>query len=130
MATTIRHFRQLRELEMVISSASSDHEVFLPSITSRQLRKIIILTRGEDDSRDFLRQIEPWASVDKHLCEVVDRLRAMGYQHTLEVELRFAELGDDPSGNDFTYVLPKFREKGVVTVIDGARRPLFFSHNS
>ena len=115
---------------MVISSASSDHEVLLPSITSTQLRKIIILKRGEDDSRAFLRQMKPWASVDKHLCEVVDLLRAMGHRHMLEVELRFAELGVDPSWNKFTYVLPRFREKGIVTVIDGTRRPSFFSHNS
>ena len=54
------------------------------------------------------------------MCEVVDRLRAMGHRHTLEVELRFSRVEGDSGGNDFTNILPRFEEKGVVTIIDRA----------
>jgi len=63
--------------------------------------------------------------MDKELCGLVDRLYGMGYCHTLEVELRLGKLGqvqnfrgDDPGGYDFTKFLPRFREKGVVTIAD------------
>ena len=98
---------------MITTSRCFNHEVLLPSITSTELRKVIILTWRGFDPGFFLRRM---ASVDKQLCEVVDRLRAMGHRHTLEVELRFAG-EDDLDGNDFTHLLPGFREKGVVTVI-------------
>ena len=117
---TIRHFRQLRELEMTINLASSRHKDLLPSITSTELHKIIILAKEVYDWRVFLPQMEPWTSMDKQLCEVVDRLRAIGHCHTLEVQLRFTQVEGDPSKNGFAYVLPGFREKGVVTIIDGA----------
>ena len=61
--------------------------------------------------------MEEWAFTDKALCKLVDRLRAMGYFHTLEVELRITKIGDGPGGYDFTKFLPEFREKGVVTII-------------
>jgi len=63
--------------------------------------------------------------MDNELCWLVDRLRGMGYYHTIEVELRLGKLGqsdiyhgDDPGGYDFTQFLPRFREKGVVTILD------------
>ena len=102
---------------MTINLASSRHEDFLPSITSTELRKIIILTRELCDCRVLLQRME-WVSVDKQLCNVVDRLRAMGHRHTLEVELRFVLIKADSSENDFSKALPGFRERGAVTIID------------
>ena len=99
--------------------SSSIHETFLPSITSTELRKIIIQTK---QMYGFLQRMELWASVDKHLCEVVDRLPTTGHHHMLY----FPELETDPSGNDFTKALPRFREKGIVTVICGVYRQLLF----
>ena len=87
----------------------------LPSITSTELRRIIILVTQEHDPGLFFLRM---TSTDKQLCEVVDRLRAMGYCHTLEVELRFSQVECLPGQNDFTKVFPGFREKGVVTVIN------------
>ena len=58
--------------------------------------------------------------VDDQLCELVDRLRRMGHRHTLEAKLRFKISGDDVSGIDFTVFLPRFREKGVVVIVDDA----------
>ena len=61
---------------------------------------------------------EAWVLIDKQLCQLVDRLCVMGHRHTLEVELRLTEIGNDPEKYDFTNLLLEFREKGVVTVID------------
>ena len=57
-----------------------------------------------------------WALIDEALCRLVDRLRAMGYRHTLEAELRFTQIEEDPGEFDFTMVLPEFRQKGIVTI--------------
>jgi len=66
----------------------------------------------------FPQRAEQWDAIDKELCRLVDRLCATGYHHILEVELRFTEVKADVGKHDFTKFLPKFREKGVVTVID------------
>jgi len=107
-----------------------DQEDLLPSITSTELRKIIILAQQGYDRRDFSLPIGRRGSVDKRLCGVVDRLRAMGYCHTLEVELRFTWVEGDL--DDFTTVLSEFREKGVVTIVDDVRGDLIYrssTHN-
>lgn len=64
--------------------------------------------------------MEVWEWIEKPLCELVDRLYATGYHHTLEVELRIMESGDDLGEYDFTMFLPDFRGRGVVTIIDAA----------
>lgn len=97
---------------------SSAHEVLLSSITSTDFRKIVIRAVHVRGQRVLLRRMELWASVDRQLCELVDRLRATGHCHTLEVELRFTHTEGDLSEICFTKFLSGFREKGVVTVID------------
>ena len=57
--------------------------------------------------------------IDKELCRLVDRLRATGYRHTLEVELRLTKIGHDVRKCVFTKFLPEFREKGIVTIVGG-----------
>ena len=66
--------------------------------------------------------------IDKQLCELVDRLRAKGYCHNLEAELQFRRSGGYPDTIecDFSGVLPEFREKGVVTIVDGDRNDRIF----
>ena len=62
---------------------------------------------------------EEWVLTDESLCELVDRLCAAGgYCHTLEVELQHRpKIWNEPGEyGDFTEVLPRFREKGVVTI--------------
>ena len=61
-----------------------------------------------------------WAFIDEELCRLVNWLRATGYRRTLEVELQVAEVQDDPGQYGFTKLLPKFKEEGVVTVLDAA----------
>ena len=112
----IRHFWQLRELQLETTSSDHIFKPLLSSITSTELRKITILARHIANWRWFLRWTELW--LDKQLCEVVDRLRATGHRHTLEVELRFINLKCDLSEMCFTELLSEFREKGAVTVMD------------
>lgn len=116
---TIQNFQQLQELELVVTWPSSPHKVF-SSIASIELRKVIFPVRYINDWEIFAQQTEAGVLVDEQLCGLVDRLRAMGYRHTLEAELRLIEIGDDPEMYDFTIFLPGFREKGVVTIIDVA----------
>jgi len=97
---------------------SSAHEDLLSSITSTDFRKIVIRAVHVRGQRVLLRRMELWASIDRQLCELVDRLRTTGHCHTLEVELRFTHTEGDLSEICFTKFLSGFREKGVVTVID------------
>ena len=70
--------------------------------------------------------------IDKQLCGLVDRLRAVGYRHTLEVELRLMAIVDDSGECEFANFLPNFREKGNVTIVDTVYgyRILHFSKHS
>ena len=120
---TIGKFQQLRELELASIWPNSTHEILLSSITSTELRKVIFSMTWEDWGIS-LANMQGWDSIiDKQLCGLVDRLRAMGYHHTLEAELRVVKRGRLDSGSGgygFTRYLPKFREKGVVIVVDAA----------
>ena len=107
----ISNFRQLQELQLVVISPSSTYTALLSSITSIELRKIIIFTR----SGDLSTEVGEWDPIDEQLCGVVDRLHSMGYNHTLEVELHPMVIGNDTGEYSFAGFLPKFREKGVVT---------------
>ena len=89
---TIPNFRQLQELELVVTWSSVSHQ-FLPSITSTELRKIFLLVRYMKDWTIFARQPEGRVFVDEQLCGVVYRLRAMVYRHTLKAELRLTDPG-------------------------------------
>jgi len=93
----------------------------LSSITSVELQKIIVLARYIRNSRIFALRFEAWDFLDEQLCELVARLGWAGYRHILEVEVRFAEVGGDPRKYEFAEFLPKFREKGIVTIIDTVR---------
>jgi len=98
----------------------SGQKDLLTAITSTELRKIIIHTLQKYNYRVSSQKMGWWASVDEELCEVADRLHAIGHRHTLEVQLHFVQVKGDPGKNDFTQVLSGFRERGVVTIIDDA----------
>jgi len=63
--------------------------------------------------------MESRALLDQQLCRLVDRLCAMEYRFTLEVEFRLTNIRDDPGEYDITQFLPEFSEKGIVIVVDG-----------
>ena len=116
---TICNFRQLRELDLVTSWPSKAQKIILSSTTSIELRKIIIRARCTHDWETFQLQVEAWALIDEQSCGLVDWLRAVGYPHTLEVELRLSEIRGVPRKYGFATFLPKFMEKGVVTITHG-----------
>ena len=120
LVETIRDFRQLRELELVAAYPRSANNALLSSITSIELRKVTFLGNYTRDLSMFGLVMQEWTSFDEQLCRLVDRLRTVGYRHILEVELRPTDIWCHPEKCDFTKFLPKFREKGVVTIIDGA----------
>jgi len=97
------------------------------SITSTELRKIIMRMGYMDGGGVFPRGMEMW--IDKQLCWLVDWLHAMGHRHTLEVELHFINTEGGLSKVDFARLLPGFMEKGAVTVIDGTRGVLYSTRN-
>ena len=86
-AVTNRDFRQLRELELMATWPGSPHQILLSSITSTELQKIFFTA---SHLRDWA--IVGWDLIDRSLCGLVDRLRAMGHRHILEVELRVMEI--------------------------------------
>ena len=94
------------------------HKPLLSSITSTELRKIILLASYMDGLGGYPPEVEMWSSIDEQLFTLVDRLRTTGYRHTLEAELRLMDIGGGPGEHDFAKILPRFREKGVVIVID------------
>ena len=95
------------------------HKPLLSSITSIELRKVTLLASYMGGSGTSAPEVEMWSSIDEQLSTLVDRLRTMGYRCALEAELRLRDIGGDP-GEYFTKTLPRFREKGIVTVIDAA----------
>ena len=107
----IYDFRQLQELELVVGLPSSPYKDLLSSITSLELRKIILVRRAD------LRLTEAWTLIDEQLCKLVGQLHGMGYRHTLEAELRFTKITHNPKNYDFTKFLTGFRENGVVNII-------------
>lgn len=98
--------------------SSSTHESILASITSTELRKLVFSAGRKNASNIFSRGAEVWASTDERLCKLVARLGRMGYSHTLEVEFRLSGGGETHSEHDLTKFLPRFKHKGVVTIID------------
>ena len=92
----------------------------ISSITSTKLRKIIFPASHKGESIIFAHGTEAETWADKQLCDLADRLRMMGCRHTLEVEVRFMKNGGVQGGYHFAKVLPKFREKGVVSIVDFA----------
>ena len=97
-----------------MSSLFQQEVSVISTITSTNIREIVF-------SPLLVRELEDqfWSSLDTGLSSLVDRLRASGHQHVLNVEFRrdlsFAEmvLGAGPDG-----FLPKFREKGRVIILE------------
>ena len=86
----------------------------IPTITSTDIQKIVFSPFSVRDGEGQF-----WSSLDTGLSSLVDRLRASGHHHVLDVDFRrdvnFAKrvLGAGPDG-----FLPKFRERGRVTILE------------
>ena len=103
----------------------SDSQV-LSSTTSTELREVVIQA-GRIGYWWPPSRIELGAPADEQLCELVVRLSRMGHHHTLEAKLRFGFTENDVSRIDFTTFLPRFREKGIVTIVDDTRNRILYS---
>lgn len=99
-------------------SPSSSHTTLFSSITSIELRKIVFRVERMFDWKVFPHGLWWWTVVGGRLCALVDRLLAAGYRHSLEVELRLMKVVHYPGEYDFRNLMSRFREKGVVTIID------------
>lgn len=118
---TLHSFRRLQELELVFGSSEFSYRTLLSSITSIELRKIVLRVMYALNEWTSQRSMQGLDLVDKELCQLVDRLRAVGYRRTLEVELRFARIAIDPGKDGCVKFLPRFEEKGVVTIAGNVR---------
>ena len=56
-------------------------------------------------------------TADGSLSQLVEKLRGLGYSRTLEVEFLVSSLADGEVESGFAKLLPKFRKKGRVRVI-------------
>ena len=65
--------------------------------------------------------------IDDRLCQLVERLRRSGYQHRLEVEYQTCESPQDDVEPDFSRSLLKFREQGLVKIVETDGRVIYCS---
>ncbi|KAF9647254.1 hypothetical protein BDM02DRAFT_3117393 [Thelephora ganbajun] len=105
---------ELRQLEIGSGLPHEEERAFISSITSTNLRKLVFSRPQPNFMEDPC-----WTPFDDTICGLVDRLQASGYKYTLELELQAdsVELGEEAHHKDF---LPKFKEKGLVRIIDFA----------
>ncbi|KAF9645698.1 hypothetical protein BDM02DRAFT_3119791 [Thelephora ganbajun] len=108
---TLLGCRELRELEICLSSAENAETDLISSISSPNIQKIIFTQSHAFDER-FVGD-PSWPRLENSLCRLVDQLER---KHRLEVEFHVYNM---EGGNvDFETYLPKFREKGRVMVLD------------
>ena len=102
-AVAIHDFRQLQELELVVTWPKYANNAILSSITSIELQKVVFLVKySTHDWMTLAQRMEQWAATGNQLCRLVDRLGMTGYRQTLEVELRLVRYQGDPGEYDFT----------------------------
>lgn len=115
---TIGHLQQLRGLELGANcQLTPGHEKPFTSITSTELRKGVFSVSPMCVRATASTVKRSWASIDTHLCVLVDQLGRAGYRHTLRMEFRPYEDGYGRK-HDLYKFLPKFGKRGVVTVAD------------
>ena len=90
----------------------------ISSIVSRNIRKIVFTGFHPDAMLYTPLDSTSMLPLERAMCGLVDKLRALGYEHTLELEFGF-------HSRLFPHILassrgsfPKFREKGRVIVSD------------
>ena len=113
----ISNFRQLQELEVKLLWPTAPLWTLFSSITSTKLRKIIFPAGHILNAMIRTQQLERWAVTDGQLCELVDQLCSRGYCYTLEVELQLEHMAGKLGKYNFANFLPKFGERGIVTII-------------
>ena len=119
---TLENLSELRELAFTASLLLPQEFSLISTINPTNIRKIVFNLFCPRNLGD-----EVWSSLDTALKGLVDRLRASGYQHVLELEfqcdLDFSEKVMDGGLDGF---LPKFRKQGRVTISQSRGDTLLF----
>jgi len=118
--------RELRYLKLKLhplSPSSTDHKI-ISSITSVNLRTIIFTPNCQGLAHRALLCRRAWAPLDDVMCGLVEKLRTLWYDRTLELEFRFqfATLYPDL---DYPAFMPRFRENGRVTILETLNGKVF-----
>ena len=120
----LSHCRELRELEISLPYMPGDEMTLFSSITSTNLRKIVLPLRYEF-GMPLVSCFERYPqALDDCLYQLVQRLRRSGYKHRLELAFQTIEVPDDEVFEEF---LPKFREQGRVKLISEVDGRVFYS---
>lgn len=100
---------------MFIISPDDGECTTISSITSTNIRAIVVTPfLSHVDFRKLLETPRPFISLlDRVLSELVDRLRASGYNRVLVLEFRLVDMSADYTV-DLNKCFPKFRKKGRV----------------
>ena len=89
----------------------------IASIVSTNIRKIAFVLNDCDVGVGW--EYPRWSPLDAALSSMVDRLRASGYEHTLELEFQLEpEFADIDPRDDPDIFFPCFRKKGQVTILE------------
>ena len=111
----LSHCPELQEIRFRARDLEQRAAELLPTITSINLKKISAF----DILWKYLPSDPLWPKFDDLVCGLFDKLCLLGHQGTLEVEIESSDL----MGTNITVVieefLPKFREKGTLTVWEG-----------
>jgi len=110
------HCPGLRELEFSALYPSQIHLATISTITSINIWKITFSSYSLPTALDtFLSH--SWTSFDDCISPLADKLRNLGSKQTLEVQFRSEYLVIDSLPVDYKRFLPKFSEKGRVTIV-------------
>ena len=115
---TLSHYPTLCRLEFFTIAPDETERIVISSVTSINLRTIAFLPApGGFGSYTLVAQPYYWEPLDNVICGLVDKLCSLGYKHTLELEFLFESARFDPD-LDFAGLLPKFRERGRVRILN------------
>ena len=93
------------------------------SIASTNMQKIVLALQFEGSGWNPVY----WSSLDTGLSSLVDRLRASGYEHTLELQFQLdPKIAEAHLKLDQDTFFPRFRKKGRVTLLDPTSGRTFY----
>ena len=109
---------ELRQLVVYTDAPAEPQCHVISSIVSRHIRKIIFTEFPPDPMSYTPLDSTAMLPLECAMCGLVDKLRALGYEHTLELEFGFHSLLFPHALASSREYFPKFREKGRVIVWD------------
>ena len=121
---TLEHCPELCRLEILKNFLKERPRAVISSLTSINLRTIAFLVDPEGNyfKSYFLAQPDYWENLENTVCRLVDKLRTLGYKHTLELEFHLEEGEAIDRELDYTGLLVKFREMGRVRIFGTSSR--------